>query len=760
MPSITQIAKKYMDLLPPSEDGSKEMPMPIFKVVNNLLSKWNGIAIWDHSSGQTVIKIQKAITKDERTLSRIVAHEICHAWAYWKCYSVREYVSDKAYGHSTTSAWYEAAQIINRREGDNTFITEKSDETYVETQEKSFYVYLEYGATGIWWAWFARVDDNLRRNLLFRIRKCHSLGGLCTVAKTNDTRFLLSGAKLPDTKRLVKMPEDMVQKIQDAIKANPIQGEESDVGQIISRAKIASKVYTKPKAANLTLNIALTLKNKLKSPITTILTDRFNKLYPEAWIGVTFTDDQVTDGEYTVFGSAEEAVEYWHKKLDESEWLQDHNYKTAIVKIKPVTSNNIWQVASKSGHLGQPSILAKRWLDSSAHDIFEKVYPYTFSVKIDWLDKVPKKVEGVWLYEAEVFDQEEVGVTKEWTSKDQYPSWEKAIMGNLKTVNDKSSILLVKEGTAQEQTTGVYSGEIEEMYPYTISTVPKWLDEAPPSFKKGSSDGSEGQDDSEFDSKTGGTTSIKQLLTQVKSPGLSKLYEKVRTTKPDILVIGFGNDLRGRSRILRGDELWAFGPRSAFKIWQDPQWQDPQELNYNVAVVRVGPGDEYKYTYDYKGLPCFYFKGNPDTEILFEGTLERYFNQTKTAGNIHDVDLALTKIKSPGLLSLRKKLEKLPDILVIGFGGSPYGLDRVEDGESLVGFGPNSAKKLKGFGSNIVIVAMSEGDEIHRYGSYLGVPKFRFKGNKNTKILFSGTLHEYTALPKDKQVIGEWPMDN
>ena len=239
MPSVTQIAQKYMDLLPPSATGDTEMPIPKFTVVNNLVSKWNGIAMWDPSASETLIKIQKAITKDEQTLNRIIAHEICHAWAYWKCFTVQEYPAAKAKGHTSTSAWYEAAHIINQREGDPLFITERSDETYVQTQEKSFYVYLESGPSGIWWAWFARVDEHLRRNLLFRVRRCEERGGQCTVIKSNDTRFLVPGAKLPSTSRFHDMPENMVEKINTAIRENPIRENDMDANTIISRAKVA-----------------------------------------------------------------------------------------------------------------------------------------------------------------------------------------------------------------------------------------------------------------------------------------------------------------------------------------------------------------------------------------------------------------------------------------------------------------------------------------------------------------------------------------
>jgi hypothetical protein len=238
MKSPQTIAKRYIDMLPKGKNG-EELPMPRFAVVNGLTYKWNGIAI--HEDGITTIKYQKRIATDERTLNRIIAHEICHAWAYWKAWTLREYPEGHGRGHKPISCWAIAAAIINRQEGSD-FVTERSDETYVETNEKSFWVYLEYGATGIWWAWFSRVTDSLSDNLMRRIAQTDLKGGRCTLVKTNDSRFILPNAKLPSVARLQQMPEDLSKKIHAAIDDNPITPEvPRNMGVLMRRSKKIAK---------------------------------------------------------------------------------------------------------------------------------------------------------------------------------------------------------------------------------------------------------------------------------------------------------------------------------------------------------------------------------------------------------------------------------------------------------------------------------------------------------------------------------------
>ena len=236
---IQAIAKKYINMMPKSKSGLT-MPTPKIVIVNALTTKWNGITVWDGKGLDTVvIKLQKRITKDEESLNRIIAHEICHAWAFWMV-GINEERSPWHRGHSATGGWWKAAQIINQNEGNPEFVTEISDEAIVVNNDKVFYVYLEKNPRGLFWAWFSRVTDNLARQLRYRISNAELYNYPITVIKTSDERFLIPAAKLPRCARLAEMPENLTNKIEEALMRNPIDIDTPrDIKTIISQAKTA-----------------------------------------------------------------------------------------------------------------------------------------------------------------------------------------------------------------------------------------------------------------------------------------------------------------------------------------------------------------------------------------------------------------------------------------------------------------------------------------------------------------------------------------
>jgi len=189
MEDLQTIARKYLNMLP---KGSA-MPLPQILVENSPESDWNGIAIWEPKREiKGTVKIQKRCMDDTRTVERLIAHEICHHWQHYRIYEEGEGGVHRS-GHSPASYWYAAAQIINELEGDDNFITEESDASYVTKNDKQFYVMImkngkhEYG-----WIWFSRVTERLRRQLEEIIRAVP-----VAIVKTDRDAFLSSNAKLP-----------------------------------------------------------------------------------------------------------------------------------------------------------------------------------------------------------------------------------------------------------------------------------------------------------------------------------------------------------------------------------------------------------------------------------------------------------------------------------------------------------------------------------------------------------------------------------
>ena len=248
MASLQSIAQKYMNMLPMNETGDF-MDMPKFVMVNMLTAQWNGIAIWDGK--ECVVKIQKRVMRDEQSLNRIVAHEICHAWAYWMVASGAKKAPWHR-GHGPTGGWHEAAQRINREVGDNAFVTEYSDETYVEQNEKKFWVYAERMTSGdIMWAWFSRVTEQFIRGLQRRVWAAEGRNLPSTVFTTSDSRFLLAGAKIPSVAKLRDMPEDMKKMLEQAMQS-PMTTDgtgPNDFREIIRQAKPLKTASRRPSLA-------------------------------------------------------------------------------------------------------------------------------------------------------------------------------------------------------------------------------------------------------------------------------------------------------------------------------------------------------------------------------------------------------------------------------------------------------------------------------------------------------------------------------
>lgn len=189
MTDLQAIAKKYLSMLP--EGASMELPLIL--VENTPKSDWNGIAIWNPDQPiKGTIKIQERCMNDERTVDRLIAHEVCHYWQHVKAYEEGESAKFRM-GHGKASYWWQAAQIINQAEGDDEFITEKSDASYVSQHSKQFYVMVMKSKRGeLGWVWFSKVTENLRKQIE------HILSTMpVAIVKTDRDAFLGSDAKLP-----------------------------------------------------------------------------------------------------------------------------------------------------------------------------------------------------------------------------------------------------------------------------------------------------------------------------------------------------------------------------------------------------------------------------------------------------------------------------------------------------------------------------------------------------------------------------------
>jgi hypothetical protein len=152
--SIDGYVTKYMGIL--AIDGER----PSIKLRSNLGSKWLGRSTWSPSRPHTtLLELQQSILGDDRTLERVVAHEMVHhrdalAISENDVVLLRVGIKPEAHGAS----FREGAARINEVMGPG-FVTAVSDKEYVHAPSRKKFVVLitplPDGRLG--WTWAARL---------------------------------------------------------------------------------------------------------------------------------------------------------------------------------------------------------------------------------------------------------------------------------------------------------------------------------------------------------------------------------------------------------------------------------------------------------------------------------------------------------------------------------------------------------------------------------------------------------------------------
>lgn len=150
---------KYMGLL----DIAGERP--IIKLRSNLGSTWLGRSSWSSKRPHTtLLELQQSILGDDRTLERVIAHEMIHhrdalAISEDAMDLMRVGIKPEAHGAS----FREGAARINAVMGPD-FVTAVSDKQYVHApSQKKFVVLITPLPDGrLGWTWAARLGDKAK----------------------------------------------------------------------------------------------------------------------------------------------------------------------------------------------------------------------------------------------------------------------------------------------------------------------------------------------------------------------------------------------------------------------------------------------------------------------------------------------------------------------------------------------------------------------------------------------------------------------
>jgi len=183
-------------------------PVPRFEIVNNPNSRWNGRCIYKSSDRHnTTIKLQKLIVNDETTLKRVLLHELIHHVDFLTNFVDGDLRRARHDGHG--EFFKQWAAKINAIEGDK-FVTEKSDENYVESIDKDFFVLIAPMEKGFAYAWTLRPSFEQKQVIQVYVNKYKA-----KLVETKDIRWM-RGSKISKRSGLSRplAPEDQ-QKLKD-----------------------------------------------------------------------------------------------------------------------------------------------------------------------------------------------------------------------------------------------------------------------------------------------------------------------------------------------------------------------------------------------------------------------------------------------------------------------------------------------------------------------------------------------------------------
>ena len=156
---IEDYVTKYMEILEISGER------PVVKLRSNLGSKWLGRSTWSSKNPHsTLLEIQQSILGDDRTLERVIAHEMIHhrdALAISEDTTALMRIGIKPEAHGVS--FREGAARINAVMGPD-FVTAVSDKEYVRAPSRKQFIVLitpfSHGRLG--WAWAARLGPEAK----------------------------------------------------------------------------------------------------------------------------------------------------------------------------------------------------------------------------------------------------------------------------------------------------------------------------------------------------------------------------------------------------------------------------------------------------------------------------------------------------------------------------------------------------------------------------------------------------------------------
>lgn len=141
--SVADVERIIRELLA-SYFAEHSLPMPEIKFSHRTGAKNLASCSWRPGSDNTVLEIQRSILADEKTLRRVLAHELIHHWEFLRTDQTTARalarLGLKNDGHGANFEEYAAR--INAIAGEG-YVTKKSDQSYDTSVAPAYYILVE-----------------------------------------------------------------------------------------------------------------------------------------------------------------------------------------------------------------------------------------------------------------------------------------------------------------------------------------------------------------------------------------------------------------------------------------------------------------------------------------------------------------------------------------------------------------------------------------------------------------------------------------
>lgn len=203
---ITALCRKYLKLYFWDEHLADhlQLPVPEIKIRNNVASPVLGKCLWRRGASNTTIELQKSIVDNEKTLDRVLIHELIHHYVF---------LTGQKDGDGHEGAWKQKAEELNKILGAG-YISQTSDESYEKNGKEYYLVIVPWGSGYSFMSTVtpspsqkAKISDFIEKNKarIFRVND-EKFAGVIKLSSTSNPETNKRLKEIYDTGKEVTIP--------------------------------------------------------------------------------------------------------------------------------------------------------------------------------------------------------------------------------------------------------------------------------------------------------------------------------------------------------------------------------------------------------------------------------------------------------------------------------------------------------------------------------------------------------------------------